>query len=664
MRVALLAALLVAAAFSARAAETELVWTLAQREITGRQGHAMAYDAARERIVLVGGRAGSDTFGDTWTWGGSAWSKAASPVSPARYGHALAYDAAASRVVLFGGCCGSAFDALADTWTWDGSIWRKEVPITSPRARHLGAMAYDAARARVVLFGGLDGRGELGDTWSWDGTVAAWTKMAPETSPSPRHGHAMAYDAARGEVVLFGGRDGSGVLADTWTWDGTAWTKRLPALSPPATFGASLAYDAGTAAVRLLATGGLWTWDGSSWTRTEDFPGPVRTEAALAYDPGRGALVVFGGRGGSDVALRDTWVRSNGVWTGAVPAGPRARMDAAIAYDEARGRIVLFGGRTPEGFAKGGDETANPLGDLWEWDGSRWIERVATAYSSTQPAPRYGARMAYDRLSGTVVLYGGAGLEDHCIVPGGSCKVTVDYFNDMWRWNGTAWSKVSVPTPSRRAYHGMAFDRSRNKLVVFGGVSMTGLPKSVGLYYYDDTYEWDGVSWKKNATAGPPNPLARAAFGFTYDPVRSGLLLFGGGLATNAPMESAGENVFASEEADPGERPGLAFGDTWQLKGGKWSASGAALPPPRTHAGMEAGWGGVFAYGGLAGETILGDVWEWDGALWNRRTPDGDAGPRQGHAMAFDEVGNAFVVFGGCSETCPAETWVLSRTSA
>jgi hypothetical protein len=33
----------------------------------------------------------------------------------------------------------------------------------------------------------------------------------------------MAYDAARQEVVLFGGYR-PGVVGDTWTWDGSTWT--------------------------------------------------------------------------------------------------------------------------------------------------------------------------------------------------------------------------------------------------------------------------------------------------------------------------------------------------------------------------------------------------------------------------------------------------------
>src|SRR3954468_16908234 len=73
-------------------------------------------------------------------------------------------------------------------------------------------MAYDAADGQVVLFGGSAGR-----TWTWDGSD--WTRRTPLHSPPPSpsyYRYGMAYDAANGQVVLFGG-----VAGDTWTWDGT-----------------------------------------------------------------------------------------------------------------------------------------------------------------------------------------------------------------------------------------------------------------------------------------------------------------------------------------------------------------------------------------------------------------------------------------------------------
>src|SRR5215467_2069219 len=79
--------------------------------------------------------------------------------------------------------------------------------------------------------------------------VADWTQQAPAASPPARLDAAMAYDAATGTVVLFGGLIHGTVLRDTWTWNGTTWTKQAPAASPPARYLASMAYDAATGTV-------------------------------------------------------------------------------------------------------------------------------------------------------------------------------------------------------------------------------------------------------------------------------------------------------------------------------------------------------------------------------------------------------------------------------
>src|SRR5438034_8522128 len=133
---------------------------------------------------------------------------------PARSYMGVAYDQARADVVLFGGWNGGVY--LGDTWTWDGATWTRRMPPASPGVRGNFGMAYDAARAEVVLFGGWSGSTYLGDTWTWDGNT--WTRETPATSPSARYDLRMAYDAARGEVVLFGGQGALGVLGDTWTW--------------------------------------------------------------------------------------------------------------------------------------------------------------------------------------------------------------------------------------------------------------------------------------------------------------------------------------------------------------------------------------------------------------------------------------------------------------
>ena len=105
---------------------------------------------------------------------------------------------------------------------------------------------------KLVLFSGGNPSGILNDTWLWDGSN--WTLVGISTSnPENRFGHAMATQAE--QLVLFGGSGYNGRLNDTWVWDGASWTVKFPTISPPprayhamATFGATVVvfggYDA------------------------------------------------------------------------------------------------------------------------------------------------------------------------------------------------------------------------------------------------------------------------------------------------------------------------------------------------------------------------------------------------------------------------------------
>ena len=60
-------------------------------------------------------------------------------------------------------------------------------------------------------------------TWTWDGTN--WTQQSPVNHPPPSYGHAIAYDTARNQILLFGGTYIIGYRNDTWLWDGTNWAR-------------------------------------------------------------------------------------------------------------------------------------------------------------------------------------------------------------------------------------------------------------------------------------------------------------------------------------------------------------------------------------------------------------------------------------------------------
>jgi hypothetical protein len=69
-----------------------------------------------------------------------------------------------------------------------------------------------------------------------------WTQRAVG-GPSPRYGHKMAFDAARGVAVLFGGYDASGRNGETWEWNGSVWTQRQVS-GPSGRFRHAMCYDA------------------------------------------------------------------------------------------------------------------------------------------------------------------------------------------------------------------------------------------------------------------------------------------------------------------------------------------------------------------------------------------------------------------------------------
>ncbi|MFN2508239.1 MAG: hypothetical protein ABR589_05650, partial [Chthoniobacterales bacterium] len=123
-----------------------------------------------------------------------------------------------------------------------------QYPRPIPQERDQASMVFDAERDEIVLFGGNNSQPpqKRKDTWVWNG--AKWIERHPAASPSKRFLAAMAYDATRKVVVLFGGFNptgpNGGALGDTWIWNGTNWIQQEPAASPPRRYGAGFAYDA------------------------------------------------------------------------------------------------------------------------------------------------------------------------------------------------------------------------------------------------------------------------------------------------------------------------------------------------------------------------------------------------------------------------------------
>ncbi|HYT29395.1 MAG TPA: hypothetical protein VEN82_01340 [Actinomycetota bacterium] len=291
------------------------------------------------------------------------WTEQTPPQHPsARFGAAMAQDPAGNEL-LFGGAglVGGTLTYLGDTWSWNGSGWKQRTPTTSPSPRVGAMVAFDAATGTDVLFGGeycnpSNSCTFYDDTWLWNGRT--WRQVSPTHHPSGRDFAGGAYDAATGTVLLYGGDIGASAAFDTWTWDGTDWTQQLPAHIPRTSGAVALAYDSTTQEAILF--GGQWSglvdnvtavWNGTDWTTLSLSATPhAREEAAMADDPVTGQLILFGGDTGPHNTFSDTWAfTASHEWVQLTPAtSPARRAAASMSYDSASSQIVLFGGEHPK----------------------------------------------------------------------------------------------------------------------------------------------------------------------------------------------------------------------------------------------------------------------------------------------------------------------------
>jgi pimeloyl-ACP methyl ester carboxylesterase len=290
---------------------------------------------------------------------GIAWGQVTPATSPsARAQMGFVYDEARGVVVATGG--NNNFTALNETWEYDGTTWTKRTLSGGPGGRNRPAVAYDPVRRVTVLFGGsLPGdQTFFNDTWEYDGV--SWRRRNTVNAPLPRNGAAMAYDANRGVMVLFGGyryQGGFNFYNDTWEYDGLQWTQRTPVERPQSRETAGMAYDAGRG-VTVLFGGGrsagsttfndTWEWDGSTWRQRSPTLAPAaRWAHTLTYDTRRNRMILFGGLTGNTSAFNDTWEYDGVNWAQIVtPMSPAARWDHGMVYDPARDTMVLFGGVT------------------------------------------------------------------------------------------------------------------------------------------------------------------------------------------------------------------------------------------------------------------------------------------------------------------------------
>ncbi len=212
-----------------------------------------------------------------------------------------------------------------------------------------------------------------------------------------------------------------------------------------------------------------------------------------------------------------------------------------------------------------------------------------------RPRGRSGASFSYSPQQKGLLLYGGYTLDLLSPLSFGGKR----FVNETWFWNRRGWTQLrppSTPQPSRSGAS-MAYDVTRKSMILFGGsISLMAVNP------LDETWAYDGRTWKQRFPKNKPNK--RSGSCMAYHPKSGKLMLFGGG-----------------------DRAGF-FGDTWEWDGTDWKRVAGQIKGLGARVGatmLTIPWKKtVYLVGGSQGNvntnswplTPRADLWQWTGKTW------------------------------------------------
>jgi hypothetical protein len=270
-------------------------------------------------------------------------------------------------------------------------------------------------------------------------------------------------------------------------------------------------------------------------------------------------------------------------------------------------------------------------------------------------------------------------------------------------------------TPVARAQSGSAYDEANDRLIIFGGATVSTLADDVWVLTNASAAE-AAPGWVQLAAIGPA-PQARNQTSAVYDPTSNRLIMHGGfnssvislsdtwvltfanGLGGTpqwmelppAPVSRVG-HVMVYDEANShmivfgGNTgpPGTELNDVWVLKDANGIGSPAweqlspagPAPPARTHSqgAYDPSSNRLIIFGGRATGSAFDDVWVLDNAngiggtpQWTQMSPGGDPpAARGGHVMFYDQQRNSIIMFGGGDEQANPvfnDSWLLTEAN-
>lgn len=518
--------------------------------------------------------------------------------------------------------CGMTL-VLLSTMAWDASAqcvgWRGlSVPVlqnSGPEIRSFASLVEDGVP--VVYASSAD---NLGISYIFRNAGAGFQPIAIFRGEVRA---LAAFDDGTGPALVVAGimNERSNIGATVWTpasnvmrYSGQSWTPMGDLRSVYALSELNGVLYAGGSFVRENGGPGdrVARWDGSAWQALVDEPRPARRSShAMAYDPTRGRVVLFGGLNVDRLTLGDTWEWDGAHWHQIPVSGPSARFGHAMFYDTSRQRVMVFGG-CPSSI---NDTPA--IEDMWSWDGAVWNP---VAQSGSPPA-RFQAGSSFDEARAVLVLNGG------------KPQVGDPALRETWEWQSATgeWTRPSVIGPFQTSGQGMAFDPATGTTIMYGGLDRGSRTQRL--------FRWTPATatWVLSTPAGP---AARAATCFFRDPLLGGFVTYGGGSIDNS------------------ENPIPLYEDVWRYNGTAWSQvmatsspgirAGAAMAYDQAHA-RHVMFGGVL--GGTSVEPRV--TWLFDGTTWSAPEIGEPDGPVKAMTVHDDGTGPALYIAGSFTRCGP-----------
>jgi hypothetical protein len=215
------------------------------------------------------------------------------------------------------------------------------------------------------------------------------------------------------------------------------------------------------------------------------------------------------------------------------------------------------------------------------------------------------------------------------------------WLNDTWTWDGTTWKQVTPAlSPAPRQMAEMVWDSTAKRALLFGGIGADGTA-------LNDTWSWDGSAWALLRPAHSPPP--RAPLAMAYDSTGSRIVLYG---ARKTPV---------STEAT----------DTWIWNGSDWASLAGGSPfanasyypsiglawEPATGKVALVDWNPTWACPSCNNVGIR--IWRLAGATWSSAINIDCGCNGDGNLMAYDPGRKRWLFYGSQSAQSPWEVTVF-----